>query len=315
MKTLLAATTVLFLADRHTTEGFYFGHTPHRYKKVSVEKISSQRGISIHKFPPTLHITLTTACFAEKERSGGTARFTGLDNGATNGLDYVLSLIISDVGSIILGLLGLTICVAHRLANTDSLSADTMGQETRADLLAVFASGAVLLNGISKLDVTSALAESVVLDGETLAQPIYNDNNKVSREKDVTWALDSILSATPAKTAVLLSLIDDRWTISAMAGVVPRDPMLRQAPSVDATPILDRFRKESSKESYLPTLQALPGRVEFTYLPLNTQGALLVPVNKENVLVLGTNTAKSFTPRHVAWCLSIATRIGTFLET
>ena len=32
------------------------------------------------------------------------------------------------------------------------------------------------------------------------------------------------------------------------------------------------------KESYLPTLQALPGKVEFTYLPSNAQEALLLPV-------------------------------------
>jgi hypothetical protein len=169
-----------------------------------------------------------------------------------------------------------------------------------------------LLNGISKLDVTSALAESVVLDGETLAKPIFNE--AVNRENDVTWALESVLAATPANTAVLLSLRDDSWSILGLAGVVPRDPVLRQLPSVGSTPILDRFRKDSSKESYLPTLQALPGRVEFTYLPLNAQGALLVPVNETSALVLGTNTAKSFTPRDVAWCLSIASRIGTFLQ-
>jgi hypothetical protein len=96
------------------------------------------------------------------------------------------------------------------------------------------------------------------------------------------------------------------------------------------TPILDRFlnNKEMTKESYLPTLQALPGRVEFTYLPQNSQEALLVPVSlslnsiaQENVpiieravLVLGSDTAKSFTPRDVAWCQVIASRIGTFVS-
>ena len=307
MKKPRLATAVLFLAGNHNTVGFLLGYVHHTHEKLSPNKLNlPQRRLSRIQSPST------TACFAEQEKTGGTARFTGLDEGATNGFDYVLSLIVSDVGSTVLGLIGLIICVAHRLANTDSLSADTMGQETRADLLAVFASGAVLLNGISKLDVTSALAESVVLDGETLPEPIFYEN--VNREKDVAWALESILAATPAKTAVLLNTDDDSWTISAVAGVVPRDPLLRRAPSVDATPILNRFRKDSTKESYLPTLQTLPGRVEFTYLPLNTQGVLFLPVNDETVLVLGTDTAKSFTPRDVAWCLSIATRIGTFLQ-
>ena len=260
------------------------------------------------------HTTTSTACFAENERKGGTARFTGLDGGVTNGLDYVLSLIASDIGSTILGSVGLILCLVHRLANVDDLSADTLGQETRSDLLAVFASGAVLLNGISKLDVTSALAESVVLDGETLSEPTFSN---VKSTEDVTWALESVLAATPAMTAVLLVDEGGGWSIVAMSGVVPRDPALRAAPASEATPILDRFRKDSSKESYLPTLQALPGRVEFTYLPPNTQGALLLPVQREgkvSVLVLGSNTAKSFTPRDVAWCQVLASRIGTYLN-
>ena len=299
MRAVVTAITVLFLTCRHSVIGFSLAYKPHQFKQVSCEKHFLYRG--------------TPICFAEKKTTGGTARFTGLEkDDATSGLDYVLSLIVSDVGSTILGLVGLIVCVAHRLANTDSLSVDSLSQETRADLLAVFASGAVLLNGISKLDVTSALAESVILDGETLAKPIYNQD--VHGEKDVTWALESLLTATPAKTAVLLSSRNDDWTITAVAGVLPRDPVLRQAPLVNATPILDRFRKDSTRESYLPTLQALPGRVEFTYLPPNTQGALLVPVNSETVLVLGTNVAKAFSPRDVAWCLSIARRIGTFLS-
>jgi hypothetical protein len=251
-------------------------------------------------------------CFAEKEQQGGTARFIGLDGGATSGLDYILSLISSDIGSTILGLVGLTICVAHRLANTDSLSTETIGQETRADLLAVFSIGAVLLNGISKLDVTSALAESVELDGETLSIPIYS--SMINREEDVTWALESVLAATPATTAVLLVAEKDGWLVQSVAGVVPRDSSFRETVPRE-TPILNRFRKDSSKETYLPTLQALPGRVEFTYLPSNTQGALLLPVKSgSTVLVLGTNTAKSFSPRDVAWCQVLASRIGTFLQ-
>lgn len=101
------------------------------------------------------------------------------------------------------------------------------------------------------------------------------------------------------------------WCITALAGVVSKDPLLQKSISLNTTPILDRFRTDSSKETYLPTLQALPGRVEFTYLPPNTQGALLLPVP---VTRLGTDTAKSFTPRDVAWCQVLASRIGAFLD-
>ena len=63
----------------------------------------------------------------------------------------------------------------------------------------------------------------------------------------------------------------------------------------------------NKKESYLPTLQALPGKAEFKYLLSNTQEVLLVPIpvgdGEENTgLVLGGATLKSFSPRDVACC-------------
>lgn len=255
-----------------------------------------------------------TVCFSEKK--GGTARFTGVEEsgGATGALDFVLSLIVSDIGSIILGVIGLTIVVGHRLGAMDELVADTMGQETRSDLLATFACGAVLLNGVSKLDVTSALAESVQLDGVRLSSAEVNVD--VSNDKDLRWGLESLLLATPAKSVVLLAADGtDGWNILASAGIVPKDTFLRRTFSLKSSPIIDRFRKDLSKESYLPTLQALPGRSEFTYLPLNTQGALLLPVigNPTTVLVLGSDTAKSFTPRDVAWSRVLSERISSFL--
>jgi hypothetical protein len=177
-------------------------------------------------------------------------------------------------------------------------------------LLAVFACGAVLLNGVSKLDVTSALADSVILEGTDLSQPEYSSTDYPPA--DLPWALESLLTATPAKTAVVLRYEGSAWKIVVSAGTVPSEKEMRLGPVQATNPILDRFLKSDStgKETYLPTLQAIPGRVEFTYLPPNTQGALLLPVSPKEVLVLGSNTAKSFSPRDVAWSQLIATRIA-----
>jgi len=264
----------------------------------------------------------------------GTARLSGpKDAGATGIVDSALTLLSSDGASIVLGLLGITICLFNRLTHIDDYDAlsavadgaDALGRQSRADLLAVFASGAILLNGISKLDVTSALAESVVLDGVELDRTaIYwealkgmsiisdqNDNDSVQGE--IEWALESVLDATPAKTAVIMACpADGSWKPVAASGIVPADESLRKAlPQGRTTPILDRFQGGSlTKESYLPTLQALPGRVEFTYLPPNTQEALVLPMSHNAVLVLGSDTAKNMTPRDVAWAQVIASRLG-----
>ena len=202
---------------------------------------------------------------------------------------------------------------------------------------------------MTKLDVTTALAESATLIGEAVL-PQREDAAAAASSKlssTLAWALQAVLRATPAKTAVILIPANDTnnnntknknnespssWTIYARAGIVPaataaasnnNDARTR---TIATAPILDRVGSPNNmNESYLPTLQALPGRTEFlAYLPSNTQVALLLPIipnihdrntqdTRNNVLVLGGNTAKSFTPRDIAWCRIIAERIGPHL--
>jgi len=198
-----------------------------------------------------------------------------------------------------------------------------MGTQSRMDLLVVFSAGAVLLNGVSKLDVTSALAESVVLDGREVENGVvYYNDGELKGKGALEWALGAVRQSSPAKSAVVLgySIADSKWNICALDGIVPLEEELwKEIPDGVTTPILDRFLKEGqgNKESYLPTLQALPGRLEFTYLPLNTQEVLMLPIDvqqdgtyKKAALVLGSDTAKTFTPRDIAWCQVLASRIG-----
>ena len=273
----------------------------------------------------------------------GTARFMnpmldsgGMNNDATSTLDSILTLLSSDLVSVALGAIGLLIIVVHRLTLLDdSITASTqaLAEQTRTDLLAVFACGSVLLNGITKLDVTSALSESVVLQGIKLESPeILQQDNSINVDT-IQWGLNSLLSATPAQSAVILKEENDGWKIQARAGILPPNgPKALVPPEAGqqqqkegrvelSTPILDRVgsstRNPSGKETYLPTLQALPGRFEFVpYLPSNTQLVLMVPIfntgrtkSSTNVLVLGSNTAKSFSPRDVAWSRVIAERM------
>ena len=276
----------------------------------------------------------------------GTARFmnpigdgSGLNTGdATSTLDSILSFLSSDLVSVVLGLVGLLIVVVHRLTFLDdsvTTSTQALAEQTRTDLLAVFACGSVLLNGITKLDVTSALSESVVLQGIKLDRPeIISSLDSISlNSKIIQWGLEALLSATPAQSAIILNkdCETDCWDIQARGGILPPDgPKKLVSPSSGlpaggddgaievSTPILDRVgsiaRNSNGKETYLPTLQALPGRFEFVpYLPSNTQLVLIVPIFNSrfgsSLLVLGSNTAKSFTPRDVAWSRVIAERM------
>ena len=258
-------------------------------------------------------------------------RFSDISDGGVstgNSFDAFLTLLASDVGSIVLGVLGLVFLVVGRsiLDSSDDMDSlavsNSLGQETRSNLLAVFACGAVLVNGISKLDVESALAETVSLVGTKKESWTANSNCDYD-SKALEWTMEALMAATPAKSIVFLhtSAKSGDWVIGGLLGILPSSN-IRDLVISTATPILDRFRSGTRKESYLPTLQNLPGKAEFTYLPINTQAALLVPVSYNeggnipsvSVLVLGANQAKSFTPRDIAWCQAAAARLGEELS-
>lgn len=268
-------------------------------------------------------------------------------------IDQLLVTLTSASTSLLLGSVGIILLLLNRLI---SFPEDAMYEASRSriDLLGVFAAGSVLLNGITKLDVESVQADRVALEGVNEENVVWiegneaNDNAAAGKNENfrstVEWALASFLKCSPARTAVLLAANpkdDRRWAPLATAGILPSDARLRSAIPVPNTPVLDRMLRDDDgikggtvggtevagsatsrkgpKESYLPTLQALPGRVEFTYLPPNAQEALLLPVTRpegnENdgryyAVVLGGDTAKSFAPRDIAWCKEIASWIG-----
>lgn len=278
--------------------------------------------------------------------STGKASVSFLDGGISpanlSAVDRIIFDLTSDRFSLLLGSVGIVLLLLNRLASFPE-DAVYEASRSRVDLLGVFAAGSLLLNGITKLDVESVQAERVALEGVAGDGVTWNALSMGDETFRVTveWALTSFLKCSPARTAVLLASNpkeDERWTPFAVAGVLPSDPKLRASipESVASTPILDRMLRDDGgikggtvggagaargpKESYLPTLQALPGRVEFTYLPPNAQEALLLPVPRPGgevgggdgwyyAVVLGGDTAKSFAPRDIAWCKEIASWI------
>jgi len=251
-------------------------------------------------------------------------------------IDRLILTLTSDRTSLLLGSVGLIALLLNRLVSFPE-EAVYEASRSRVDLLGVFAAGSVLLNGITKLDVESVQAEQVALEGLLERDVIWtNEGGEDLSKPTVEWALRSFVKCSPARTAVLLSNNPDSpdrgWVPLAMTGVLPSELELRSSiPPGQTTPILDRMLRDDGdikggtvggalggdqrggpKESYLPTLQALPGKVEFTYLPPNAQEALLLPVRRDDeaircAVVLGGDTAKSFAPRDVTWCREVAT--------
>jgi len=253
-----------------------------------------------------------------------------------------------------MGSLGIALLLLNRLITFPEGDEALLyeGSRSRVDLLGVFAAGSVLLNGITKLDVTSVTSARVALEGINFDRVLWVNRDTIGRKEVVErteWVLASLIKCSPTRTAVLLSNSGEEWTTRwepiAMMGVLPFEEKLRQSiPDDLPTPILDRMKRYDAasmnakggsvagasalgrdnmgpKESYLPTLQALPGRVEFSYLPSNTQEVLVLPVPTKTeeggrcfAIVLGGDAAKSFAPKDVAWCREISAWIGDAFE-
>lgn len=282
--------------------------------------------------------------FLSTEKASVSFKSNNYSNSGPANLSPIDSLLInltSDRTSLLLGSVGILIILFNRIISFPE-DAAFEASRSRIDLLGVFAAGSVLLNGISKLDVESVTAEQVALEGVNEASSVVWSNENFAYEGNreiVEWALFSFLKCSPARTAVLLGKEEGQpWSPLAMTGFLPLDPSLRTSLRSDSTPILDRMLRDDDsikggtvggteiigsqnrkgpKESYLPTLQALPGKIEFSYLPSNAQEALLLPVaskkgdTRRYTVVLGGDRAKSFAPRDISWCREVASWLCT----
>ena len=66
---------------------------------------------------------------------------------------------------------------------------------------------------------------------------------------------------------------------------------------------------DKQKPVYLVNLNIYPGRIEFDYLPKNTQGVICQPLGAKGVLILGANAPRSYTQQDEAWIAGIADKL------
>lgn len=291
-------------------------------RRVSPFQITPHRSLLCRRNcanPPNHGLLLANDDISESKKAR--IRFSGASDSKTatvsNPIDFALSWIVSDVGSIVIGLSGIIVLLVGRLildAEISITDSEAMTGSTRSNLLTVFACVAVLLNGLVKLDVESTTAESVELQGTKWPVTALQEDST----SDLIWSLDSLLKATSAETTILLGQNNGQWSIQSFAGVVPWSSASKPLSLLSiSTPILDRCLKQtieskSFQETYLPTVQALPGKTEFVYMPINVQAILLLPFcvsDRSMILVLGSNRARSFTPRDIAWCQLLTNRL------
>ncbi len=92
-----------------------------------------------------------------------------------------------------------------------------------------------------------------------------------------------------------------------------RRGILGNNPEVKPGAILQRVQQKQ-KAVYLVNLKIYPGRIEFDYLPENTQGVICQPLGNQGALILGANAPRSYTKQDENWVAGIADKLANTLS-
>ena len=197
---------------------------------------------------------------------------------------------------IVVGALGGCLLFFNRV-----MTPDLSGAQSRSDALGVILSGLLILTGLLWQRIQPKPPESVTLVGEEGFELDKELPESVQRE--LAWASRLLLTNTVTRSVVVY--LDGK--------VLLRRGILGPQETVSPGAILQRVL-EKRKSVYLVNLSLYPGRVEFSYLPENTQGVICQPLGDRAVLILGANAPRSYTQQDEAWIAGIAEKVGDCLD-
>ena len=196
---------------------------------------------------------------------------------------------------LVVGGVGGTLLMLNRL-----LTPMVTDSQARADALGVLLSAILILTSLLWQQIQPVPPEAVVLEGEEGFE-LADVADEVATE--LAWASHLLLTNTVTRS--LVAYHDGQ--------VLMRRGVLGPNKDVEVGPILNRVLTQK-KPVYLVSLKLYPGKVEFNYLPDNTQGIICQPMGDKGVLILGANAPRSYTKQDEAWVEGIADKLGTSLD-
>lgn len=174
--------------------------------------------------------------------------------------------------------------------------------QSRSDVVGVILSGVLILVGLIWQQVQPRSPDAVTLIGAEGLEFAPDLPSEV--KKELAWASHLVLTNTVTKSLV----------VYYQGMVVLRRGILGINPQVTPGKILQRVL-ETQRPVYLVNLALYPGRVEFDYLPENTQGVICQPMGNQGVLILGANVPRSYTKQDENWIEGIADKLADTLQT
>lgn len=173
--------------------------------------------------------------------------------------------------------------------------------QARSDVVGVILCGVLVLIWLIWQQIQPRSPEAVTLIGEEGLEFTEGLTDEIKTE--LAWASHLLLTNTVTKSLVVYH----RGQVLLRRGILGKG--LLQQPGA----IVERVLK-TQKPVYLVNLPLYPGRVEFDYLPENTQGLICQPMGQEGVLILGANIPRSYTKQDEIWIAGIADKLGYTLE-
>jgi hypothetical protein len=196
---------------------------------------------------------------------------------------------------IVVGALGGTLLLANRL-----LTPTLTDAQARSDALGIILSALLILTGLLWQQVQPRSPDTVVLIGEEGFE--LSPDLPESAKTELAWASHLLLTNTATRSIVV-------WY---QGRVLLRRGILGAKAEVKPGAILQRV-VDKQKPVYLVRLDLYPGRVEFDYLPENTQGVICQPIGNQGALMLGANAPRSYTRQDEVWVAAIADKLENTL--
>jgi len=168
--------------------------------------------------------------------------------------------------------------------------------QARSDILGVILAALLILTGLIWQQVQPRSPDAVQLigkEGFELASTLPEN-----AQKELAWASRILLTNT-----VTCSLV-----VWYQGQVLLRRGILAPKATVEPGAILQRVLK-TQRPVYLVNLALYPGRIEFDYLPENTQGVICQPLGDQGALILGANAPRSYTRQDENWVAAIAQKL------
>ncbi len=189
------------------------------------------------------------------------------------------------------GLAG-TLLLVNRLL-TDSLTP----AQARSDVVGIIVCAVLILTGLIWQRVQPRSPDSVQLVGTEIFD--LDRTLPETLQTELAWASHLLLTNTVTRSLIIWH---DGKTL-LRRGILPEQAVIK--PGVILQRVLDK-----QKPIYLVALAVYPGKIEFGYLPENTQGVICQPMGEKGALILGANAPRSYTRQDEQWISAIADKLA-----